>query len=42
VGAHQPLYVHRATSMPSRLRCAHIFVAPYRHSGGRWPCSSGS
>ena len=34
--------VRRATGMPSRCRCAHIFRLPYRLSGGRLPSASGS
>jgi hypothetical protein len=34
--------VRRATGMPWRRRCAHIFRLPYRHSGGRLPSASGS
>ena len=34
--------VQRATLMPWRCRCAHIFSDPYNDSGGRRPCSSGS
>ena len=34
--------VHRATVMPCRCRCAHIFNDPYNDSGFRRPCSSGS
>jgi hypothetical protein len=34
--------VHRATGMPCRCRCAHIFRLPYSDSGGRLPFSSGS
>ena len=34
--------VHRATVMPCRCRCAHIFSDPYNDSGFRRPCSSGS
>jgi hypothetical protein len=34
--------VQRATVMPCRCRCAHIFSDPYKDSGFRRPCSSGS
>ena len=34
--------VPRATSMPSRFRCAHILSDPYKASGFRRPDSSGS
>src|SRR5215208_5111409 len=34
--------VRRATGMPWRCICAHIFRLPYRLSGGRFPSASGS
>jgi len=34
--------VRRATGMPWRRRCAHIFRLPYRLSGGLFPSASGS
>ena len=34
--------VRRATGIPCRCKCAHIFRLPYRLSGGRLPSASGS
>ena len=46
--ARQPLarmirsLVRRATGIPRRCRCAHIFRLPYNDSGARLPLLSGS
>ena len=34
--------VHRATGIPCRFRCSHIFKLPYSDSGLRLPRASGS